>query len=61
MNAAAAVALRQSVRPWMNGSLSGVWERMGRGSCMPATGIHQREHGREVSQLSTQRQRVYTL
>lgn len=61
VNAAAAVALRQAVSRWMNGSLSGAWERMGRGSCMPTTGIRQREHGRQVLQLNIQRQRVYTL
>ncbi|TKS83652.1 hypothetical protein D9C73_017765 [Collichthys lucidus] len=30
-----------AVSRWMNGSLSGAWERMGRGSCVPTTGIRQ--------------------
>ncbi|KAM7374807.1 hypothetical protein PAMP_007444 [Pampus punctatissimus] len=28
----------------MNGSLSGAWERMGRGSCVHTIGIRHREH-----------------
>lgn len=44
----------------MNGSLSGAWERMGRGSCVPTTGIRQRARSRQALQLNTQRQRAYT-
>lgn len=50
----------QAVSGWMNGSLSGAWERMGRGSCVPTTGIRQRARSRQALQLNTQRQRAYT-
>lgn len=40
----ATVAPRQSVNRWMNGSLSGVLERIERGSRKPATTIRQRKH-----------------
>lgn len=51
----------RAVSRWMNGSLSAAWERMGRGSCVPTTGIRQRENCRLALQLSTRRQRAYTL
>lgn len=51
----------QAVSRWMNGSLSGAWERMGRGSRVPTIGIRQREHDRQALQLSTQRRWAYTL
>eukprot|EP00064_Thunnus_orientalis_P001525 superscaffoldBa00000105_g1528 len=50
-----------AVRRWMNGSLSGAWERMGRGSCVPTIGIRQREHGRQALQLNTAKAGLYLV